>query len=52
MSMPSPEENNQTVRIRPACGNDAEFLNRLMNCPAVLEYHRFTPTGTGCNHTD
>ena len=44
MSITLPEDNSNNVRIRPVCGNDAEFLNRLMNCPAVLERLNEVPT--------
>ena len=44
MNRTLPEENSKTIRIRPVCGNDAEFLSRLMNCPAVLERLNEVPT--------
>ena len=44
MSITLPEDSSNNVRIRPVCGNDAEFLNRLMNCPAVLERLNEVPT--------
>ena len=44
MSITLPEGSSNNVRIRPVCGNDAEFLNRLMNCPAVLERLNEVPT--------